>query len=191
MFLKLTPKSFLPWILCKVFLNKIDLIVTSSPYLGIVNYAKQNWIRSWFLNENPKDVSEILDDDLNLEEWINFSKKVILELKNFLKRDGVAIFVIGDVAKSKTSVIPLAREFVMMIKENKIFKNVWVLNDVIEDTDKTTRIWGDTKGSATTTDRIVFLSDINPFEKFKDNEDIEILDFDFVQSSTDSFMRIY
>ncbi len=79
----------------------------------------------------------------------------------------------------------------MMVKENKIFKNVWVLNDVIEDKDKTTRIWGETKGSATTTDRIVFLSDFNPFEKFKDNDDIEILDFDFVQSSTDSFMRIY
>jgi len=170
------------------FQNRVDLIITSPPYLGIVNYAKQNWIRSWFLNEDPKTVSEILDDDLNLEEWINFSKRVILELKQFLKKDGVAIFVIGDVAKSRTSVIPLAREFVMMIKENEIFKNVWVLNDVIEDTDKTTRIWGDTKGSATTTDRIVFLSDIDPFERFKNKSDIEVLDFDFVQTSTDSFM---
>ncbi len=76
----------------------------------------------------------------------------------------------------------------MMIKENNIFKNVWVVNDVIGDSDKTTRIWGDTKGSATTTDRIVFLSDVNPFKKFKDKDDIEALDLDFVQSSTDSFM---
>lgn len=170
------------------FHNKIDLIVTSPPYLGIVNYAKQNWIRSWFLNEDPKTVSEILDDDLNLEEWINFSKRVVVELKKFLKKDGVAVFVIGDVAKSRTSVIPLAREFVMMVKENKIFKNVWVLNDVIEDTDKTTRIWGDTKGSATTTDRIVFLSDVNPFENRNSDDNLELLDFNFIQASTDTFM---
>jgi len=172
----------------KPFHAKIDLIVTSPPYLGIVNYAKQNWIRSWFLNEDPISVSNTLDDDLNLEEWIRFSKKVVSELKAFLAPEGVAVFVIGDVAKSRTSVIPLAREFVMMVKENNLFKNVWVINDVIGETDKTTRIWGDTKGSATTTDRIVFLSDINPFEKFKDQTGIELLDYAFVKASTATFM---
>ena len=124
--------------------------------MGIVNYAKQNWIRSWFLNQNPIEVSKELDDDLNLEEWINFSEVVITQLKSFLKNDGVAVFIIGDVAKSRTSVIPLAREFARMVRENKIFKNVWCINDAISDTDKTTRIWADTKGNATATDRVVF-----------------------------------
>lgn len=118
--------------------------------MGIVNYAKQN------LNQNPEKVSEELDDKLNLEEWISFSKAVVTELRKFLKKDGVAVFVIGDVAKSRTSVIPFAGEFALMIRGNKLFENVWCINDAISDTDKTTRIWVDTKGNATATDRIVF-----------------------------------
>jgi len=166
------------------FKNKVSLILTSPPYLGIVNYAKQNWIRSWFLNQDPTEVSEELDDDLNLEEWVKFSKSVAIELKSFLKKDGIAVFIIGDVAKSRTNVIPLAREFARMVRENKIFKNVWCINDAISDTDKTTRIWADTKGNATATDRVVFLSDINPFEKFGKNKAIEPMDFSFIEKST-------
>jgi site-specific DNA-methyltransferase (adenine-specific) len=172
----------------KPFHKKVSLILTSPPYLGIVNYAKQNWIRSWFLNQKPETVSAELDDDLTLEEWIKFSKETIIELKSFLKKDGVAVFVIGDVAKSRTSVIPLAREFARMVREQKIFKNVWCINDAISDTDKTTRIWADTKGNATATDRVVFLSDGNPFEKFEDITDVEKLNFKFVEKSTKYFI---
>jgi hypothetical protein len=52
----------------------------------------------------------------------------------------------------------------MMVKENNIFKNVWIFSAYIQGADKTTRIWGETKGKATATDRIVILSDVNPFE---------------------------
>lgn len=172
------------------YVGKVNLIVTSPPYLGIVNYAKQNWIRSWFLNKDANEVSLELDDDLNLTEWLSFASKFIRELKKMLKKDGVAVFVIGDVAKSKTSVVPLAREFCLMVQEAKLFKNVWCINDVIDDSDKTTRIWGESKGSATAIDRIVILSDINPFEKFSKNADDGYLTYDFVTESTKSFMFI-
>jgi DNA modification methylase len=170
------------------YLNKVDLLMTSPPYLGIVNYARQNWIRSWLLDQDPKTVSKELDDDLSLDEWLIFAMAVVLEVKKFLKRQGVAVFVIGDVAKSRTSVIPLAREFALMIREHKIFKHVWCINDAISDTDKTTRIWAETKGNATATDRVVFLSDINPFEKFANPTEIEELDFEFIENSTKYFI---
>ena len=172
----------------KPFHKNVSLILTSPPYLGIVNYAKQNWIRGWFMNENSAEVSATLDDDLNLQEWIQFSKDIAEQLKTFLKKDGVAVFVIGDVAKSRTSVIPLAREFARMVREKGIFKNVWCINDAISDTDKTTRIWADTKGNATATDRIVFLSDINPFEKYSETAEVEKLDFKFIEESTKYFI---
>lgn len=170
------------------FKNKVSLILTSPPYLGIVNYAKQNWIRSWFMNEDPGIVSKELDDDLNLNEWIQFSKSVVTQLKSFIKEDGVVAFVIGDVAKSKTSVVPLAREFCLMIKENMLFKNVWCITDAIIDSDKTTRIWGSTKGSATATDRIVILSDVNPFEVNKNKTNIETLNIEFIEEMTRYFI---
>ena len=172
----------------KPFHNKVNLILTSPPYLGIVNYAKQNWIRSWFMSQDPETVSKQLDDDLNLHEWIAFSKTFVMELKQFIKKDGVAVFVIGDVAKSRTSVIPLAREFCLMVKETKLFENVWCFSDTITDNDKTTRIWGETKGSATATDRIVILSDINPFVKFAEKGEIDKLNYNFVEQSTKYFI---
>lgn len=46
----------------------------------------------------------------------------------------------------------------------------------------------DTKGAATATDRIIILSDINPFEKFSHQTTVETLDFNFVQSMTDFFL---
>lgn len=75
-----------------------------------------------------------------------------------------------------------------MVREKKIFKNVWCINDAISNTDKTTRIWADTKGNATATDRVVFLSDINPFEKFADITEVEKLNFRFVAKSTKYFI---
>jgi site-specific DNA-methyltransferase (adenine-specific) len=168
--------------------GKVDLILTSPPYLGIVNYARQNWIRSWFLDANPELISEELDDDLNLFEWIKFSKDTVSQFKKLLKPNGVGVFVIGDVAKSKDSVIPLAREFAVMVKENKLFKNVWIFSDYIQGFDKTTRIWGETKGKATATDRIIILSDINPFkENLRLNGESD-LTYDLVKESTKHFM---
>ncbi len=172
----------------KKHLKKVDLLLTSPPYLGIVNYARQNWIRSWFLGADPNEVSDKLDDDLNLFEWIKFSKDTLKEFKKFLKPNGVAILVIGDVAKSKNSVIALAREFAMMVKENNIFKNVWIFSDYIQGADKTTRIWGETKGKATATDRIVILSDVNPFENNQRLNGKSVLTYDLIKESTKHFM---
>ena len=168
--------------------GKVDLLLTSPPYLGIVNYAKQNWIRSWFLESDPIEISKKLDDDLNINEWVKFSKTTVTEFKKMLKPNGTAVFVIGDVAKSANSVIPLAREFAIMIKENKLFKNIWIFSDYMRGVDKTTRIWGETKGKATATDRIVILSDVNPFEENNRLNGQSIVNYERIKESTQHFL---
>ncbi len=172
----------------KKYKGKVNLLLTSPPYLGIVNYAKQNWIRSWFLNSDPIKVSEKLDDNLNINQWVQFSKKTLSEFKKMLKPNGVAVFVIGDVAKSEKSMIPLARDFALMVKENNLFKNIWVFSDYIQSADKTTKIWGETKGKATTTDRIVILSDVNPFKNNHRLNGKSVLTYDLIKESTRHFM---
>ena len=144
------------------FKGIVDLVLTSPPYLGVVNYAKQNWIRTWFLNEDPADVSSRLDDDLNLSEWLAFMEKSLLSLIPLLRPNGTAVFIIGDVAKTN-SIVALAREFCHMVQEKGFFKNIWYISDTVGEVDKTTRIWGETKGKATAIDRIVVLSNGNPF----------------------------
>ncbi len=144
------------------YVNRVDLMLTSPPYLGIVNYAKQNWIRNWFLREDAESVSEILDDNLSLSAWIDFAEQSALQIKRMLRPGGVAVFVIGDVAKSSNSVISLAREFLRRLMHQNTFQYIGCLDDRLEKDEKTTKIWKDTKGQATTVDRVVILSDAVP-----------------------------
>jgi site-specific DNA-methyltransferase (adenine-specific) len=76
----------------------------------------------------------------------------------------------------------------MMVKENDLFKNIWIFSDYIQNTDKTTRIWGETKGKATATDRIVILSDVNPFEKNYRMNGKSILTYELIKESTKHFL---
>ena len=82
-----------------------------------------------------------------------FSKKILTEFKKMLKPNGVAVVVIGEVAKSKT-----------------------------------TRIWRETKGKATATDRIIILSDVNPFENNQRLSGKSVMQYDQIKGSTKHFM---
>ena len=75
-----------------------------------------------------------------------------------------------------------------MIKENNLFQNTWVFSDYIQGVDKTTRIWGETKGKATATDRIVIVSDINPFENNERLNGESVLTYNAIQESTKHFL---
>lgn len=140
----------------------VKLALTSPPYLGVVNYAKQNWIRCWFLGEGADDVDGHLDDNLSLQTWLDFMARVVGETAEMLTPDGAMVFVIGDVAKSSRSVMPIAREFLRLIHHGNQFAYVGCLSDHLEIGTKTTRIWGDTKGQATSVDRIIILANKRP-----------------------------
>lgn len=146
----------------KEYKNKVGLVLTSPPYLNIVNYALQNWIRMWFLGKNPKKVNEKLDDNLGLGESLDFLNSVLIELKKMISEDGVIIFVIGDVAKSKNNVISPARDLLRKIYHTNLFEYVGCYSDFLNVDGKMTRIWKDTKGKATAVDRILILSNETP-----------------------------
>lgn len=142
--------------------GKVKLVVTSPPYLGVVNYAKQNWIRNWLLE--PADFfgrEKDLDDNLTLPAWLDFIETTIAQLKTFLTPDGVIVLVVGDVAGSKSH-INLARHLIQRLQHDKVFSYVGVLDDHIGHDIKTTRIWKETKGKATATDRLIVLSNEEP-----------------------------
>lgn len=144
------------------YLGRVRLVVTSPPYLGVVNYAKQNWIRNWLLT--PADYYSRhtdLDDNLSLPLWLEFIESTVAELKKFLTNDGIVVLVVGDVASTKSH-INLARHLIQRIKHDNVFSYVGVFDDYIGHDIKTTRIWKDTKGKATATDRIIVLSNQTP-----------------------------
>jgi site-specific DNA-methyltransferase (adenine-specific) len=142
--------------------GKVKLVVTSPPYLGVVNYAKQNWIRNWLLE--PADYfgrEADLDDNLTLPAWLDFIEATIEQLKTFLTPDGVIVLVVGDVASTKSH-INLARHLIQRLQHDKVFAYVGVFDDYIGHDIKTTRIWKETKGKATATDRLIVLSHQEP-----------------------------
>lgn len=145
------------------FLGTVKLVVTSPPYLGVVNYAKQNWIRNWLLQKSEYYGMEAdLDDDLTLGAWLDFVEVVIEELKKFLTEDGVLVLVIGDVAKANKSYLNLARHLIQRLEHDNVFKYIGAFDDRMGHDIKTTRIWKDTRGRATAVDRIIVLSNKTP-----------------------------
>lgn len=136
--------------------NRADLVFTSPPYLKVLKYGLYNWIRLWFLNQEPDTVDQRLDDELDLEEYLEFMTDTFEVMDDVIDpNSGVAAFVIGDVNQNG-EVINLAREVaeeVVAPMEN--FEIGRIVEDRVPDNEKVSRIWGDTKGEATEIDRIL------------------------------------
>lgn len=142
--------------------GKIKLVLTSPPYLNIINYAKQNWIRMWFFNDKIDDISNELDDNLNLAKSISFLKKVLINLREILAEDGFIVFIIGDVSKSKNNNLSPARNLLRLLINEEIFEYIGFYSDFLNVGDKTTRIWKEKKGKATSVDRVLILGKKTP-----------------------------
>jgi site-specific DNA-methyltransferase (adenine-specific) len=152
--------------------NEIDLICTSPPYLKVINYGTYNWIRLWFLNKNVRAIDEKLkfkrvdklnkefglSDDLGINAYLEFMKNVICSQERILKKDGTAIFVIGDVANYHDKYIKLGEEVWNYTKRFTNFKCYDIIEDSIDNKNKVTKIWGNNKGNATKVERILILT---------------------------------
>jgi hypothetical protein len=77
--------------------NSVDLIVTSPPFLDKVDYAKDNWMRAWFIGveEEVRSLSMAVFSDP--EEWLAFMKGAILEMGRVLRVGGRAVIEVGEV----------------------------------------------------------------------------------------------
>jgi len=136
--------------------DSVDLIFTSPPYLKVLKYGLYNWIRLWFLDEEPDEVDERLDDELDVEEYLQFMEDTFDVANKVLDdKTGVAAFVIGDVDQSEET-INLAQEVAEEVVEPMDnFEVGRIVEDKVPDNEKVSRIWGDTKGEATEIDRIL------------------------------------
>lgn len=136
--------------------DTVDLIFTSPPYLKVLKYGLYNWIRLWFLDEEPENVDARLDDELDLADYLTFMAETFAVADDLLDDDsGVAAFVIGDVDQGETT-INLAREVADQVVEPMSgFAVGRIVEDRVPENEKVSRIWGETKGEATEIDRIL------------------------------------
>src|SRR5215471_12853478 len=75
--------------------NSVALVVTSPPFLDVVQYATDNWLRCWFLGIDSKAVK--LTVPTKLPDWQAAMTEVFGELKRVLKPAGHIAFEVGEI----------------------------------------------------------------------------------------------
>src|SRR5206468_6488199 len=88
----------------------VDLVVTSPPFLDVVNYAADNWLRCWFCGIDPSSVEITIAK--RREAWHDAMRDVFLELFRVLRPGRFVAFEVGEViggsVKLEEVVIPCA-----------------------------------------------------------------------------------
>ncbi|MCK4577703.1 MAG: hypothetical protein KAU50_02865 [Candidatus Marinimicrobia bacterium] len=137
--------------------QSISLVVTSPPYLKVIKYGLYNWIRLWFLGIPVNEVDAALDDAHALPEYLEFMSETVTLLEQSLKPGGVCALVIGDVAQNGKPPLNLAREVWEAVAPTASLRLIKIVEDRIADHAKVTKIWKQTRGRATATDRVLVL----------------------------------
>jgi site-specific DNA-methyltransferase (adenine-specific) len=142
--------------------GSVDLVVTSPPYLQVVNYATSNWIRLWLFGVDGvgrergagrKKLNDALDHRHTFDSYCHFMLRTVLGIQRVLKRDGVAVVVIGDVKDpDKEEPLSLAAKVWDAIKGCTELRLLEMVEDDLPVQNKVSRIWGETKGQATSRD---------------------------------------
>ncbi len=129
--------------------NSVSLVVTSPPFLDVVDYAGDNWLRCWFLGIDPKTVK--LTVPKKLDAWQEAMSAVFRELQRVLKPGGHVAFEVGEVRGGKIKL----EEAVLPCGVGAGLEPVLVLiND--QKFTKTANCWGvDNNFKGTNTNRIV------------------------------------
>jgi len=129
--------------------QSVSLVVTSPPFLNVVDYATDNWLRCWFLGIDAKSVK--LTVPKKLDAWQAVMTEVFHELHRVLKPGGYVAFEVGEVHAGKTKL----EEAVLPCGVAAGLEPMLVLiND--QQFTKTANCWGvDNMAKGTNTNRIV------------------------------------
>lgn len=129
--------------------NSVSLVVTSPPFLDVVNYAGDNWLRCWFAGIDAESLN--LTVPSKLEVWQERMTAVFRELHRVLKPGGHIAFEVGEVRRGKIKL----EETVLTCGLDAGLHPVLVLINQQEFT-KTANCWGvDNNAKGTNTNRVV------------------------------------
>lgn len=79
--------------------GSVNLILTSPPFLNVVDYRADNWLRAWFLGVNQEEAA--LWQTPRLDEWEKWMKRAFHAWHSLLRPSGVAIVEVGEVNGGK------------------------------------------------------------------------------------------
>jgi DNA modification methylase len=113
----------------------VDLVVTSPPFLDVVDYRGDNWLRNWFAGI---DAESICFSQLRApEDWRAMTRDVFQELARVVKPGGHVAYEVGEV---RGGALPL-EQLVWRALDDLSFERLGVLVNEQSFT-KTSNCWG-------------------------------------------------
>jgi hypothetical protein len=120
--------------------KSVQLTVTSPPFLNIVGYASDNWLRCWFNAIDVSAVTETITMAKTIEDWSLVMGDVFKELYRITRPGGWVAFEVGEIHNAtlrlEEHVVPLgivagfACEAILI--NSQIFtktSNIWGVNN--------------------------------------------------------------
>jgi hypothetical protein len=134
--------------------GSIDLVVTSPPFLDIVQYAADNWLRCWFAGIDESAVNIAMHR--KVDSWQEFTRSTLAELARVVRSGGHIAYEVGEVRGGKVEL----DQVVLQAATGLPLRPVAVLINMQEFT-KTANCWGVSNNkTGTNTNRIVLLERI-------------------------------
>ncbi len=131
--------------------SAVDLIVTSPPFLDVVNYAQDNWLRNWFAGVDNCTME--ISAHRSVEAWTQMVRDCFGAFARIVRPGGHIAFEVGEVRQGAM----LLERQVWKAVEGLPFDRLFVLVNQQEFT-KTSNCWGvDNNCKGTNTNRIVVL----------------------------------
>lgn len=129
----------------------VSLTVTSPPFLDIVNYEADNWLRCWFLDVDPKSVKITQHRDIG--DWQAFIASTMKELARITRSGGYIAFEVGEV---RNATVRLEENVMKAIRGLPLETLAIMINE--QEFTKTSNCWGVSNNkSGTNSNRIVLL----------------------------------
>ncbi|WP_024880004.1 DNA methyltransferase [Methylosinus sp. LW3] len=130
---------------------EVRLVVTSPPFLDVVQYASDNWLRNWFAGVDTDAVR--ISAHRSEAEWERMVRACLAEFARIVAPGGHVAFEVGEVRGGKV----LLERLVWRAAEGLPFERLFVLVNSQSFT-KTSNCWGvGNNAKGTNTNRVVTL----------------------------------
>lgn len=77
----------------------IDLVVTSPPFVDVVDYGKEHWMRAWFAGIAHDDIA--FSHHASIDAWTSMIRMTLVELMRVVRPGGYIAIEVGEVRSGK------------------------------------------------------------------------------------------